>query len=319
MRIGINGSSLVATGAPVSKLVAHAAAAEAAGFASYWLGQLAVPDVLTVFAAAGAATSRIELGTAVVPTWTRHPLMLAAQALTTQEACGNRLALGIGLAHKPLVEQTLKIPFTTPAKHMDEYLSVLLPALRDRKVAFTGDIWSGFEDLSGGARSATPPSVLVAAMGPRMLAMTGERADGSILWLSGPRTIGTTIRPALDAAAAAAGRPSPRVVAGLPVCVTDRPDEVRSMIAGALATYATLPSYRAMLDAEGGPGDSIGPADVAIVGDAATVTSRLRALADAGATDFSATEFGLSSKDFAATRELLAGLARENPGPGDRA
>jgi 5,10-methylenetetrahydromethanopterin reductase len=91
------------------------------------------------------------------------------------------------------------------------------------------------------------------------------------------------------------------------------------MIAGALATYATLPSYRAMLDAEGGPGDSIGPADVAIVGDAATVTSRLRALADAGATDFSATEFGLSSKDFAATRELLAGLARQNPGPGDRA
>jgi alkanesulfonate monooxygenase SsuD/methylene tetrahydromethanopterin reductase-like flavin-dependent oxidoreductase (luciferase family) len=145
-----------------------------------------------------------------------------------------------------------------------------------------------------------------------MLSMTGARADGSILWLSGPRTIETTIRPALDAAASAAGLSSPRIVAGLPVCVTDRPDEVRQMIAGALATYATLPSYRAMLDAEGGPGDSIGPADVAIVGDEKTVTAGLRALAAAGATDFSATEFGLSRHDFTATRALLAGLAQEN-------
>ena len=309
MRIGINGSSLIATGAPVAKVVAHAATAEEQGFASYWLGQLATPDVLTVFAAAAGATSRIELGTAVVPTWTRHPLMLAAQALTTQEACGGRLALGIGLAHKPLVEGTLRIPFATPAKHMDEYLSVLLPVLRERKVDFTGDIWSGFEDLSGSARGVDAPSVLVAAMGPRMLSMTGARTDGSILWLSGPRTIETTIRPALDAAASAAGRPAPppRIVAGLPVCVTDRPDEVRAMIAGALATYSTLPSYRAMLDVEG----AAGPGDVAIVGDAATVTAGLRALADAGTTDFSATEFGVSRDDFTATRELLAGLAQE--------
>jgi len=307
MRIGINGSSLVATGAPLSKLVAHAAAAESAGFSSYWLGQLATPDVLTVFAAAAASTSRIELGTAVVPTWTRHPLMLAAQALTTQELTGGRLALGVGLAHKPLVEGSLRIPFATPAKHMDEYLSVLLPLLRERKVDVTGDIWSGFEDLSGGARGVDPPSVLVAAMGPRMLSMAGARADGTILWLSGPRTIETTIVPALASAAASAGRPAPRVVAGLPVCVTARPDEVRERIAAALATYSTLPSYRAMLDAEG----AAGPADVAIVGSPSEVESRLRALADAGATDFSATEFGLSRDDFTATRELLAGLARE--------
>lgn len=305
MRIGINGSSLIATGAPVAKVVAHAAAAEQQGFASYWLGQLATPDVLTLFAAAAGATSRIELGTAVVPTWTRHPLMLAAQALTTQEISGGRLALGIGLAHKPLVEDTFKIPFVTPARHMDEYLSVLLPTLRERKVAVTGDIWSGFEDLSGSARGVDAPSVLVAAMGPRMLSMTGERTDGTILWLSGPRTISTTILPALSAAASSAGRAAPRVVAGLPVCVTSKPDEVREAIASALATYATLPSYRAMLDAEG----AAGPADVAIVGSAAEVEARLRSLADAGATDFSATEFGLSRDDFTATRELLAGLA----------
>jgi F420-dependent oxidoreductase-like protein len=302
MRIGINGSGLVATGAPVARIVDDVVAAEAAGFPSYWLGQLAIPDVLTVFAVAGAATERIELGTAVVPTWTRHPLMLAAQALTTQEAAGNRLVLGVGLAHKPLVEGRYKIPFERPARHMEEYLSVLLPALRERRVAFDGEIWSGEEDLSGAARTATAPPVLVAAMGPRMLRLAGERTDGTILWLSGPRTIAETIKPALDEA----GR-SARIVAGLPVCVTDRPDAVRAMIASALTAYGELPSYRAVLDLEGAEG----PADVAIVGSAAEVEDRLGALAEAGATDFAGTEFGLGRDEFAATREVLAQLAQK--------
>ena len=154
MRIGINGSSLVAIGASITQMVDHAAEAEAAGFSSYWLAQLAVPDALTVIATMGARTSTIELGTAVIPTWPRHPLMLAAQALTVQEAIGNRLALGIGLAHKSSVESTLKIPFATPAKHMDEYLSVLLPAMVERSVTFTGDIWSAEVETVGGAPGA---------------------------------------------------------------------------------------------------------------------------------------------------------------------
>src|SRR3954451_6796163 len=125
MRIGINGSSLIAMGAPLAQMVDHAVEAEEAGFSSYWLAQLAVPDALTAIAMMGARTSTIELGTAVIPTWLRHPLMLAGQALTVQEAIGNRLVLGIGLAHKPTIEGTLKVPFATPAKHMEEYLSVL--------------------------------------------------------------------------------------------------------------------------------------------------------------------------------------------------
>ncbi|MEO7429931.1 MAG: LLM class flavin-dependent oxidoreductase, partial [Acidimicrobiales bacterium] len=169
MRIGINGSSLIALGAPLSQIVDHAAEAEAAGFSSYWLAQLGAPDALTAIATMGERTSTIELGTAVIPTWPRHPLMLAAQALTVQEAIGDRLALGIGLAHKSSVESTLNIPFATPAKHMDEFLSVLLPALSDRKVSFTGDIWSAEVEAIGGASDAEPPALLLAAMGPRML------------------------------------------------------------------------------------------------------------------------------------------------------
>src|SRR5437870_2771585 len=262
MRIGINGSTLVALGAPVAQMVDHAAEAEEAGFASYWLAQLAVPDALTVIAMMGGRTSSIEIGTAVIATWPRHPLMLAAQALTVQEAIGNRLALGIGLAHKSSVESTLKVPFATPAKHMDEYLSVLLPAMIERSVSFTGDIWSGEVETVNGAPGAEAPAVLLAAMGPRMLRLAGERTAGSILWLSGPKAIAKQIKPALDAAAAAAGRPAPRIVASVPVCVTRKPDEVRTVIASVLDGYNDLPSYRGVMDAEGAGG----PADVSIVG-----------------------------------------------------
>jgi 5,10-methylenetetrahydromethanopterin reductase len=286
-------------------MVDHAAEAEAAGFSSYWLAQLAVPDALTVIATMGARTSTIELGTAVIPTWPRHPLMLAAQALTVQEAIGNRLVLGIGLAHKASVESTLKIPFATPAKHMDEYLSVLLPAMVERSVAFTGDIWSAEVETVGGPPGAEAPAVLLAAMGPRMLRLAGERTAGSILWLSGPRAIARQIKPALDAAAAAAGRPSPRIVGSVPVCVTKKPDDVRAVIAGVLAGYNDLPSYRGVMDAEGAGG----PADVSIVGSDEEVRAGLAAFAEAGATDFAALEFFTDADEITATRALLEDVA----------
>ena len=307
MRIGINGSSLIATGAPVAQMIDHAVDAEEAGFASYWMAQLAVPDALTVIAMMGARTSRMELGTAVIPTWPRHPLMLAAQALTVQEAIGNRLALGIGLAHKPTVESTFKIAFARPAKHMEEYLSVLLPAMTDRKVSFTGDIWSAEVEGVNGVPGAQPPTVMLAAMGPRMLRLAGERTAGTILWLSGPRAIADSIKPALDAAADAAGRPAPRILASVPVCVTSKPDEVRGLIATLLDGYNDLPSYRGVMDAEGAGG----PADVSVIGSEDEVRAGLDAFANAGATDFAAVEFVTNADEGAATRALLAAMAAE--------
>jgi F420-dependent oxidoreductase-like protein len=307
MRIGINGSTLIALGSPIAQIVDAAVEAEAAGFSSYWLAQLAIPDALTVVAMIGPRTSTIELGTAVIPTWPRHPLMLAGQALTAQEATGNRVALGIGLAHKTTVESTFKIPFATPAKHMDEYLSVLLPAMRDRKVSFKGDIWSGEVEGFPGLPGAHPPAVLLAAMGPRMLQLAGERTDGSILWLSGPKAIAQQIKPALEAAADAAGRGAPRIVASVPVCVTPNPDQVRSVIGAMLAGYNELPSYRGVMDTEGAGG----PADVSIVGSADEVRDGLAAFADAGATDFAAVEFFTNPDELAATRAALQGIAAE--------
>ncbi len=308
MRIGINGSSLIALGRPTSEIVTHAAAAEADGFSTYWVAQLAVPDALTVLGVVGQATSSIELGTAVIATWLRHPLMLAAQALTTSELCEGRLILGIGLAHKSTIEESLRIPFARPAHNMDEYLSVLLPALADRRVDFDGDTWSGFADNVGGPADVPTPSVMLAAMGPRMLDMAGGRTDGTILWLSGPRSIETQIAPPLRAAAEAEGRPAPRIVASVPVCVTDHADDVRGLVAAILASYNELPSYRGVMDVEG----VSGPEGVSLIGDEDTVRAGLARFAEAGATDFSALEFVTNDEDTARTRALLKAVAAES-------
>ena len=304
MRIGINGSSLISLGRPVSEMVDHAVQAERDGFDSYWVAQLGVPDALTVLAVMGQATSTIELGSAVISTWPRHPLMLAAQALTTAELCGGRLVLGIGLAHQPSVESTLKIPFERPARHMAQYLDVLLPALSERRVSAAGDIWSGEVESLGGPPGVPAPSVMLAAMGPRMLAMAGSRTDGGILWLSGPGVIERTIAPALRAAAEDANRPEPRIVASVPFCVTDQPGQVRGLIAAALAGYNDLPSYRGVMDAEGAGG----PQDVSLIGDEAEVRAGVRAFADAGATDFAPVEIVTDDETGARTRALLKEL-----------
>jgi F420-dependent oxidoreductase-like protein len=299
MRIGIHAGPLVVMGASPADVVAHAVTAEADGFASYWLPQSGGTDALTVIAMAGPATTSIEFATAVVPTWGRHPNVLAGQALTVQAATGNRLALGIGVGHKPSHEERYHVPFERPVRHLREYLDVLQPLLADRRVDVDGDIWSCTGDVV--APAAEAPPVLVAALGPQFLRLTGKRADGTVLWLGGPATIADHIAPTINDAAAEAGRPAPRIVASVPVSVSDRADEVRDSITGILAGYDDLPSYRAILDREG----AARAGDVAIIGDEDEVRAGLARFAEAGATDFAAVEFGLDGGEFARTRDLL--------------
>lgn len=305
MRIGIHGGTHIVMGSSLADLAAHAAEAEADGFGTYWVNQTSGTDALTVIATLGAATSSIEFGTAVVPTWGRHPHVLAGQALTVQNATGNRLALGIGVAHRPSVEDRYHLPFERPVRHLREYLDVLQPLLADRTVDVDGEIWSCTDTIT--APPADPPPVLVAALGPQFLRLAGRRTDGTILWLVGPKTISEHIAPTIGDAAAEAGRPSPRIVGSVPVSVTDRPDEVRAFITQVLGGYNDLPSYRAMLDREGAGG----PADVAVVGDEDAVRAGLAAFAEAGATDFAAAEIALDGEGFARTRALLKAVEAE--------
>jgi F420-dependent oxidoreductase-like protein len=302
MRIGIFGGEVVGDGG-IDEVVKSARRAADEGFASYWMPQIFGLDALTSLAVVGREAPGIELGTAVVPTYPRHPMMLAGQALTTQAIIGGRLILGIGLSHQLVIEGMFGQSFEKPVRHMQEYLSILMPLVHEGTVSFRGETLSANGTLN--IAGASPCPVLIAALGPKMLELAGSVADGTITWMTGPGTLESHTVPAITKAAEQAGRPPPRVCVGLPVCVTDDPDGARERAGRVFAVYDSLPSYKAMLDREG----AAGPADVAIVGDEATVASALRRLADVGTTDFSAVEYGSASKgDRERTRELLRSL-----------
>jgi len=255
------------------------------GFASAWMSNIFGVDALTALAVAGSQVPGIEVGTAVVPTYPRHPAALAQQARTVAAAVDGRLVLGIGLSHKIVIEDMFGYDFGRPLLHMREYLAVLLPLLDGQPASFSGVTVRANIGLSTPSPGRVP--VVVAALGPQMLRLAGEQTDGTVLWMTGPATVRDHVVPAITAAADGAGRPSPRVVCILPVCVTSDPAGARERAARVFAIYGDLPSYRAMLDREG----AAGPADVALAGDEDAVGAQVGALAEAGVTDFVAGEY----------------------------
>lgn len=299
MRIGIFGGD--SANGPISSIVEAARAAADAGFASFWLPQIFGVDALTALALVGQEVPRIELGTAVVPTFPRHPVVLAQQALTTQAATDGRLALGIGLSHQLVIEGMYGYSFDKPVRHMREYLEILLPLIQTGKVTFSGDTLTARAGIE--VKGAAPCPVLLAALGTKMLKLAGSVADGTVTWMTGPATIEAHIVPTITAAAADAGRSGPRVGVGLPVCLTTDVDGARERAARTFEIYGTLPSYRAMLDREG----ATGPADVAVVGDEAAIRQQVSRLEAVGATDLVANVFG-SGEERARTAALLQSL-----------
>ena len=304
MRIGLFVGS-VGAAQDLNGQVQQIADAEADGFDSFWSAQILGVDALTLFALAGQRTERIEMGTAVVPTFPRHPLVLAQQSLTTQAATDGRLTLGIGLSHKPVIEDRFGLSFERPALHMREYVTVLQELVHRGSVSFKGRVFTVNAGLQ--MPDSTPFPILIAALGPMMLRVAGELAEGTVTWMVGPKTLDTHIVPRISAAAQAAGRPTPRVCVGVPVAVTDDPAAARQQAARSFERYGQLPSYRRMLDIEG----SKEPGDLAIVGDEREVEGQLRGLANAGATDLLASIFPVGDDpeaSVARTRALLRGL-----------
>ncbi|TMB96389.1 MAG: TIGR03564 family F420-dependent LLM class oxidoreductase [Chloroflexi bacterium] len=280
--------------------------AEADGFDGIWFGQIFGPDAMTVLAMAGQKTSRIEMGTSVVPTYPRHPVVMAQQALSVQAATNGRFNLGIGLSHAPVVQGMWGIPYERPAVHMREYLSVLLPLIRQGSASFSGEFFKVSQALQRPA-GLEPLPVLIAALAPVMLRMAGEMTDGTITWMAGRKALETHIVPRITKAAAGAGRPAPRIVVGLPVAVADDAGTARERAARSFQIYGTLPNYQRVLNIEG----AAGPAEVAVVGTEADVEQQLRALAAAGATDYLAGMFPVGddpAASLARTRACLQGL-----------
>jgi 5,10-methylenetetrahydromethanopterin reductase len=301
MRIGIFAGT---TGAlSIDEIRRDVAAAAESGFDTYWLPQIFAWDAMTVLSVVAQAVPTIRFGTAVVPTYTRHPWALAQQALTTAALTEGRFALGVGLSHRVVVEDMWGLSFERPVAHLRQYLDVLAPLLEERRVDHSGP------DVSAHGRLELPPTrcpLLVAALGPRMLELAGARCDGTITWMTGPATLAGHTVPTLAGAARRAGREAPRVVVGVPVCVTSDSSTARDRAAQAYRAYGRLPSYRAMLDREG----LDGPADLALIGGEDEVRQRLVGYAQAGTTDLAASEFGPTVTDRRRTRALLADVAR---------
>ena len=301
MRVGV----LLDLGKSVAEVREEVGEYRAQGFASVWASQIFGYDALTLLAVMGTSVPDIELGTAVVPVYSRLPQVMAQQALTVQSATGGRLALGVGLSHQVVVEGMWGLSFDRPARYLREYLAALVPMLHGEPARVEGEVVT--------ARSAGPleipdapaPPVLVAALAPAMLRLAGRVADGTVTWMTGTKTVAEHIVPTIGAAAQEAGRGTPRVVVMVPVTVTADAEAARRRIDEVFAIYPSLPSYRAMLDREG----AAGPSDVALVGDEGAVAEGIRRLADAGATDVAAAVVG-GDEERARTRAVLAELAR---------
>ena len=299
MRIGLFGGDTA--GRSIDDVIADARQAEAEGFASYGLPQIFAMDAMTVLAIVGREVPRIELSTGVVPTYSRHPVTMAQQALTVQAASGGRFLLGIGLSHQIVIEMMFGLSFDKPARHMREYLNALMPLLRDGMCSTSGETISVQAGL--GVEPRLTPQVVVAALGPIMLRLAAEMTEGTVTWMTGPATLRDYTVPTITAAAEKANRPAPRVIASLPICVTNDEAGARERAAETFLVYGTLPSYRAMLDREGAEG----PADVALIGDESTVSKQVQELADIGVTDFVASVYG-TREERDRTRGLLQSL-----------
>ena len=269
----------------VAKLVSDAEAAEAAGFTSIWVPQIPNDfDALTAVVLMGRATARIELGTAVMPIQTRHPVAMAQQALATQAVCGGRFTLGLGPSHHWIVEDMLGLPYDRPAGLVRDYLEVLNAAFAGPgPVDVENDSYRVHNPLD--VTDIVPTAVLVAALAPLMLRVAGEHASGTILWMADERAIGDHIAPRITKAAEEAGRPPPRIVAGIPValCPTDQVDAARGWANQVLGHAEYSPNYERLLER----GDATDVGDLLAAGDESAVAERLRGFRDAGATDLS--------------------------------
>jgi F420-dependent oxidoreductase-like protein len=304
MRIGLTGG-----GSTVDKVVAQAQRAEADGFTSLWYASVVTGDPLVAMALAGRETNRIELGTAVLQTYPCHPLLQANRAASAVDAMGRAgFTLGIGPSHQPLIEGVYGYRYDHPGRNTEEYVRILTGVLRGEPVELDGADWTAH---TAGRASATAHQVpvLVSALGPRLLRLAGAVADGTVLWMAPAAAIETHVAPTITTAAAEAGRPPPRIVAGLPVAVHDDETEARSAAVDYSTAYASMANYQRILHI----GGKSNPAEAAIVGDEASVRAQLQSLLDAGATDIWAAPFPVgddSKASLARTRTLLMELVR---------
>jgi F420-dependent oxidoreductase-like protein len=310
MKLGVTLSPL-ATTADTTNLVDRAielgSQAGRLGLDSVWFTQLLSYDAIAVASAVGRAIPRISVGTAIVPIYPRHPQLLASAAKTAQAATGGRFQLGIGLGAKDLLEPAYGVPYPPPITHLREYLSALRPLLDGASTGYSGATVTSHPFGATAVAGAEPRiPVVVAAMGPQALRITGELADGTLPFLAGPKALEQHIIPVLTKAAAGAGRPAPRVIVTVPAVVTDKVEQALASAADQLAFYEKIPSHQRVLNWEGVDR----AAELVVAGDEDTVAAGLRRYLDAGATEITLTHTDLAGEaDQVRTWRLAGELA----------
>jgi 5,10-methylenetetrahydromethanopterin reductase len=283
-------------------------AAAEAGFDGVWVPQTLSVDALTALAVAASTVPTISIGTAVVPIQGRHPVPLAQQALTVADAAGaGRFTLGVGVTHAVVSEAFYGFPYREAVSLCREEMEALAGLIGpDRRADLDGRHLTTHATLNV---TGPPPGLVVAALGPRMLELAGSLSDGTVTWMTGPLTLRKTVVPTITAASARAGRGAPRVIAGLPVCVTANPGAARQAVRPRIEGAARMPSYRRQLTAEG----LEDLADLAVIGDAEAVAARVDALAEMGVTELMADVFG-TDDEREETRRVLTRLGRGGAG-----
>ncbi|WP_030693036.1 LLM class F420-dependent oxidoreductase [Streptomyces globisporus] len=294
---------------PIDDTVRLAREAHDAGLHSAWFGQSFAYDSPSLAAIVGREVPGLQVGTSAIPVFGRHPLLVSSQAQTAQAATGGRYHLGLALGTRHLTETAFGLPYQRPIGLLREFLTALRPLLETGEADFHGELLTATTPYPAAVPGADRPPVpvLVAAMGPQALRVSGELADGVLPFLAGPRALAEHIVPAVTAAADAAGRPAPRIVALVPGVVTADAEGVRQRAAEALALYERIPSYQRAIALSGADR----AAGLAVIGDEETVAAEVRRYREAGATEvvFTATDLG-GEDDRRRTWKLLGELSR---------
>ena len=306
VQISLMGSLSDTSGrSPVDAVVDDVAQWHQEGFRRVWLTQRPPePDLLTVLAVVLREVDSVEVGSAVIPIQNQHPMLLAQRALTLSMIGKGRFILGLGLTQRLVTWDMWGIPWDKPLRRLGECLDCLQPLLAGETADAVGEIVTTRGSLQ--IPGAPAPDVYVAALGPQMLRLAGQRTAGTVTWMTGPTTLAEYVVPTLRAAAVAAGRPenAVRVVAALPVSVTDDVAAARATAAEVFGRYAQQQNYRDMFAREG----IAGPADLAFIGDEHAVTERIQGLSDAGVDELIGVVFESSRQGQDRTRALLRQL-----------
>jgi F420-dependent oxidoreductase-like protein len=285
-------AAAVAPGRSLPQAVERARLAEEAGYESVWTSQLPTErDTPLVLAAYASATERVGLGSFVLPIYTRHPTAMVQAAATLDELSGGRFRLGIGVSHKVTVEGLWGLRLEHPVEAMREYLMIVRALLAEGTVSLAGQHFTARGAYAPPRRADLP--ILVAALGPRMLELAGELADGVALWMCSPGYVEREVVPRVRAGRERAGKGLEgfEIVAALDVSLTSDVQGAREVFRGRFERYAGLPYYRSMLDASGFA-DALGRGEVtdgmlhelAGLGDETAVRDAVRRYRDAGCT-----------------------------------